>query len=52
MTIISEEVLHTVAGVAILGAALVADGGIIISAVLIAVEGACLAANYIINGEV
>ena len=51
MTIISEDILHAVTGACILGAALVADGGIILSAVLIAVAGACLAANYIINGE-
>lgn len=51
MTIISENILHGIAGGCILVAAMVADGGIILSAVLVAVAAACMGINYALNGE-
>lgn len=52
MTIISENILHGIAGACILGAAMVADGGIILSAVLFGVAAVCMGINYTINGEI
>lgn len=52
MTIISENILHGIAGACVLGAAMVADGGIILSAVLFGVAAACMGINYALNGEI
>ena len=52
MTIISENILHGIAGGCILVAAMVADGGIILSAVLFGVAAVCIGINYALNGEI